>query len=693
MRNLLGRLLDRSPESLAGIARFWEIEPRGSDLHHDVSLLYRTLTDPWNFALAWEGLSPIEREILLTFADGVARDSETPIPEFNRDRDELLPAIRKLYRAGYLYHNASPDDESKEPVELFMPPELASVIASLLREQEAGDPSNHPISDLLARLDEPRLIELARDLGYIVIPSVSQRPELIGYIQIRLTDPDHIDASVKSLDPQTARLWHWLLQHPLPVRPDEAQSALGLSAVDLRTSIQALARRGLIWRGYGRIDGGRCLRLVIPEAIRRPRHPEPVPPPDLIPIDASRVDASDWIHPDAVAWDLLTLLRDRVNRNSTQLAGNAGWGAQLSRRGDVRFWRGVDEALPTGYLAFIGYIAVGLGLVADGNSLIPVAERVKSWTRLSFEEQFRQMVDLWRNAAEWFEGVSRESLHAWGADWPGMRRNLLSALSELEDGCWYTVESFVRRFAASYPSALGTHVTVAGTNEQSSEPVRSRQEAGVRQAAEITLTTACAWLGLVELAGIPKGPGVIRLTPLGASIVTGSQPQVEAVRESPPLVVQPNFEILLLTPTPRRVWALSAFADPVHLDRVSIYRLSEQSVHRALAGGANVRNVTRFLEHQSGEPLPQNVAYALHEWADRHRIIGLRQSVMLTLEGDPNPGDVEKLLRDRGIALERLPGERLLLTVSQGDNAADFTERIERILREAGHIPRRPGDE
>ncbi len=683
-------MLDRSPQSLAGIARFWEIELRGPDLHHDVSLLYRTLTDPWNFALAWEVLPTAEQAVLRTFADGIARDSDKLSREVIVDQDDLLPTIRKLYKAGYLYHTISSADESHMAVELFMPPELASMTAHLVMEQEAGDPRDEPVPVLLERLDEAWLIEMARDLGYSFIPAISQRAELAGYLETRLTDPDYIESAIKALDPPAARLWHWLIQRMPPAGPSDAGIALGFSSIELRSAIQTLARLGLVWRGYGLAGEDRGLRLVVPAAIRNPRRPEPVSLPDLVDVDANRVVTGHWIHPSAAAWDLLTLLRERAVRSSGSLSRDVGHGAAVSRRAGPHLWRGISGTLPNGYLAFLDYIAAGLGLVTDRNALAPVIERLTPWTRLSFEEQTRQMIDLWRNAAEWFEGVSTESFHAWGADWRGMRRSLLSSLSELGDDRWYTLDSVALRFAASHPSALGTHVTIAAANTQFEPPAASRHQGVVRRAAELTLTTAGAWLGLVELAGLPKEPRLIRLTRLGSMIASDIQALAEeSEREAPLIAVQPNFEILLITPSPRRVWALSAFADLLHLDRVSIYRLSEQSSLRSLDAGVSVRNVVRFLEHQSGTPLPQNVAYAMSEWERQHRMVRIRESVLLDLDGEPVPGDFERILREGGIAAERLPGDRLLVPLSQVDDVADFVERIARILRESGHIPRR----
>lgn len=690
MRNLLGRLLDRSPQSLAGIARFWEIEPRGPDQHHDVSLLYRTLTDPWNFALAWEALTQVDQAVLRTFADGSARDSDTVAEDIAVDQEELLPAFRKLYKAGYLYHNAPSADESHLAVELFMPPELASLTARLDSEQEAGDPSRDSVAELLERLDEAWLIELARDLGYSIIPAVSQRAELVGYIETRLSDPGYIGAAVQSLEPLPGRLWRWLMERMLSAAPGDARVALGFSSVELRSAIQTLARCGLVWRGYGTADGYRSLRLVVLDAVRHPRRPEPVPPPDLVDVDASQVATGDWIHPYAAAWDLLTLLRDRMKGCGSYPGWDAGQKSTISGRAGPPLWRDAGGMPPNGYLMFLGDIAAGLGLVTDVHSLAPVGERVTAWTRLSFEEQTRQMIDLWRNASEWFEGASHESLHAWGADWPGLRRNLLSSLIELGDNRWYTLDSVARRFAASHPAGLGTYVTVAAANEQFDKMVVSRQQGVVQRAAEVTLTTACAWLGLVELAGSLKESRSIRLTPEGSFIMTGTRTEAEEfVRDASPLTVQPNFEILLLTPAPRRVWALSAFADLAHLDRVNIYRLSEESMLRALDGGVSVRNVVRFLERQNGAPLPQNVAYAMGDWERRHRMVVICESVLLDLDGEAVPGEIERILREAGIAVEPLPGARLLIPVPQGRGVESVVEQIARILREAGHIPRR----
>jgi DNA-binding transcriptional ArsR family regulator len=563
------------------------------------------------------------------------------------------------------------------------------MIAQVKWEQEAGDPSMEPVLVLLQRMDEAGLIELARELGYSFIPAVSQRAELVSYIETRLTDPGYIELAVRTLDPQAMQLWRWLTQHLLPARPDDVRAALGFSSTDLRTAVHAMARRGLLWRGYGNTDGDKGLRLVIPDVIRFPTRPEPSPPPDLVEIDASQVATSDWIHPDALAWDLLTLLRERMNRSVARLGNDAGQGAASSRRTNPRYWRGLSGPPPTGYLAFLGYLAAGLGLVMDRDTPAPVGERLTHWTRLSFEEQTHRMIDLWRNAAEWFEGATLESFHAWGADWPGLRRALLSSLAELGEDRWFTLDSFARRFAASHPAALGAHVTVAVVHEPVDVPATSRQQGAVRRATEITVMTACAWLGLVELVGVPKGPLLMRVTRLGSLIAAGTQAEAEEpAREAPPLSMHPNFDILLLTPSSRRVWALSAFADLSHLDRVSIYRLTEQSVLRSLEAGVSVRNVVRFLEHQNGSPLPQNVAYALHEWEQRHRIVGIRASLLLDVDGEPAAGEIERILREHSISAERLPGDRLLVSLPQGGDVAAFVERIARILREAGHIPR-----
>lgn len=718
MRNLLGRLLDRTPESLGSIARFWEVDLRGRDLHQDVGQLYRVMTDPWAYAIVWQRLGAIEQSVVRllaseagTFtADEIAARLATPVAD-------VLPSLRGLYRAGFLYHDRpEPEAEEPAPLRFFLPRELAYLTKRIEAEIASGLADTCTAAELVDRLDDVELAEVAQHFGYRVIPAVALRPDLVAFVAPRLSDPDLIRDAVRGLDPTAARLWAWLREQAGQAEPGEALAVLGTSARQFRQVTNALARRGLLWRGY-RPDGR--LTLVIPDIVLYPQRAPAPPPPPLVEAPETSVEIPDWVPVQAAAWDLLTLLRALEDDEPPWRRGGDEASPAAVRRLAPRLWRRGGDLPPTGYIPFLAYLARALGLVGIDDRPA-VTDRLRSWTRFTFAEETGKLCDMWRESAEWQEGLSREALQVWGADWPGFRKRLLAALRGVEGGGWYTLESFTTRFAALNPAALGPHFTAAASHEPSADSPEARRQAVIRLAAEITLTTACAWLGIVEVTRVHRLGAALRVPPEAAWLLADdagapeegrvadsgrvtNAGQVSDSRQSsntgrvsnPPLLgahtlaVQPTFEVLLLRPAPRHVWALSAFADLERLDRVSIYHLRREDLERGLAGGLTLGRVTEYLEQQSGEPLPQNVAYQLAEWAREYRRVRLRRVLVVEPDDRASVAGIEKELREAGIRVERLDDGRLMVPLVSNDDS-EMAARIEEILRRHGETPQWP---
>ena len=154
------------------------------------------------------------------------------------------------------------------------------------------------------------------------------------------------------------------------------------------------------------------------------------------------------------------------------------------------------------------------------------------------------------------------------------------------------------------------------------------------------------------------------------------------------LAVGADFEVLLFRPTPRRVWALGAIAEPDRLDTVCTYRLTEGSVRRGVATGLTPEQIVAFLERGGGAPLPQNVAFTLREWTRGHAGVRLSRALLLRPDGAGDAATLERLqaaLRRAGLpAAEALPDGRLLLAVADDGQADQLVEA----LRAAGYAPR-----
>jgi hypothetical protein len=351
-----------------------------------------------------------------------------------------------------------------------------------------------------------------------------------------------------------------------------------------------------------------------------------------------------------------------------------------------QFWRRSGDLPPTGYLRFLDGLASGLALTAvDAHGM--TTERMRTWTLQSFEQQTHDLFRLWRTSTDWPESAEHETVQIWGGDWPGFRALLLTALGELPVGGWVTLESFASRFAALSPSALGPHFTAAASHDQRAETADARRRAILQTVTELTLRTAVEWLGLVTLS-TSRRRAVFELTPVGAWLC-GRQPEPPEEPElgAHPLTVLPSFEIVVPRPTPRRIWALSAFADLTRLDRISSYELTLKSIGRGLSAGLSTAQIVGFLEQQGGETLPQNVAYEIDEWARGLRRVMVRETVLLEPDSATSSQKIADALTAAGLRVETLSEQRLLVSAPSGEADHDLLSSLDERLREMGHTP------
>lgn len=683
MRNLLGRLHDRAPHELELIARWWEVELRGRDRFSIAGHLYRTMTDAWAFALAWERLEATEQSLLERLAE---REPSLNLHEISElvgvSSYDVRATIERLARIGYLF--VEQDDVDNSPVQeahYFVPRELALLTARLRAERTEGLPTSSDIRGLLERLNDGALADIAEQMGGHIIPAVAMRSDLLAQIAPRLADPEHLNSSIRSLNPSLSRLWRRLMEQQDLETPIQIRKALGLTNAELRLAAQGLAQRGLLWRGYAE-DGTLC--LVVPDLLRNPRKPPEPHPPEVEIVDGEQVDPVDWVFAHAAAWDLLTLMRSSASGLLGRRRGELEVRPGVLRRFAQVLWRRSGEIPPTSYLQFLDFFATGLSLVVnDGKG--STTEQMRSWTLQSFAQQTRAMYDLWLSASDWPEASARETVQIWGGDWPGFRRHLLEALRQLTPGSWVTLESFAARFVHDAPGALGTHFTAAASHEQRADSAEARRHAILKMVVEVTLRTAGEWLGLVTLS-TSRRTTVFSVTDVGAWL-SGRQSGMQDEPElgSHPLSVLPSFEILLPRPTPRRVWALSAFADFIRLDRVSSYALTRVSIGRGLSAGLSTSQIIGFLEHQGEEPLPQNVAFEIDGWARSLQRVVVRDTVLLEPDGAESCAKILHALTTAGLRVEQLSGNRLLVSGPDSESGQELAGAIDERLRELGH--------
>ena len=104
------------------------------------------------------------------------------------------------------------------------------------------------------------------------------------------------------------------------------------------------------------------------------------------------------------------------------------------------------------------------------------------------------------------------------------------------------------------------------------------------------------------------------LTELGAEALAGEQSASQMLSPRA-LVVQPNFQVLLMEPYMPAIYWLVRFAALEQMGRVSRFTLTREALQRGMADGTPIEDVLRFLQTHSQKSLPQNVIYTLRDWA------------------------------------------------------------------------------
>jgi hypothetical protein len=155
------------------------------------------------------------------------------------------------------------------------------------------------------------------------------------------------------------------------------------------------------------------------------------------------------------------------------------------------------------------------------------------------------------------------------------------------------------------------------------------------------------------------------------------------------ILVQPNFEVLVLQPDSRVLWTLMRVADLVRHDRVSAYAINKESVLRAVETGLSPEEIIRFLDQNTGKRLPQNVSQSISDWA---RLIKHTHVRRLTIIEVDDPAVLDELIASRKTRkyLERRISPTIAVAAlpEVGESARDDAwERLMKDLRNAGYVP------
>ena len=710
MRNLLGRLHARHLSELLRIAHAWGVPVQVETKSEVVGALYRAMSDPRAMRDVWERLEPAEQAVAQTLANLPESAAPPTLPELATHLgvpdDEAREAALRLFRRGMLTREG---DDEPLPIgaspRLLLPRELAQGIRRIQDEMAAGDLTRTPLRVLIELLDDVELERAASVWGLRPVPGIARRPDLARRLLRLINDADRVNRVVKSRGRDAAAVWRVVRsgEGPVPLRDVATAAGLGetdtLSVARLRAALTELESALLVWHAYQ--DGTRV--LFVPAEIRSPGSTSRDELPSLVVSEQGEQTVAAWIHPDAVAWDLLTLLRTIGDPHAPRWDPTTAAPRWLARTAAHRFWHRTPDGPPPGYLELILELGLGEEILAfDEESQPPrviVGPQARTWRGQTFGTQTARLRERWLRLRRWVEGEPVGLVEVWGADWRGMRPRLLAAMGDarigIASGQMVTLESLAARLAAANPALLGPSF-MAATARLAGDVQAGASEEEARQAAladviAIELLGAFAWFGLTQVVDAPGHPQAIRITERGAAFAAR-----KSVPESPPppvseapLVVDPSGEITLRGPTPERVWALMAFAEQVDLGRESHYRVTPTSITAALAAGADVSQVINLLARGSRQPLPDELSSKLLSWVRSFRQARLQRAIVISVEDAVDREALLSALSGQDWKVDALSPTSVLVQHGHVPDAmSNEEERVISVLRAGGFVPR-----
>jgi hypothetical protein len=95
------------------------------------------------------------------------------------------------------------------------------------------------------------------------------------------------------------------------------------------------------------------------------------------------------------------------------------------------------------------------------------------------------------------------------------------------------------------------------------------------------------------------------------------------------VIVQPNFDIVFLAPSPLAEATISRFAERKSRGHGALFTITKKSVIAAAGSGMTAMQVLETLKNVSSKPIPANVEREIVGWFDRCRKIQVRSSILM----------------------------------------------------------------
>ncbi len=182
-------------------------------------------------------------------------------------------------------------------------------------------------------------------------------------------------------------------------------------------------------------------------------------------------------------------------------------------------------------------------------------------------------------------------------------------------------------------------------------------------------------LGGIEVGIDAEGRIALRVTDLGSWLLGRAEklPIESAEPGEASILVQPNFDVVFLSPSPGEEAAIATFAERRGRGVGTLFAITRASCLAAASAGMRAEDAVGVLERVSKKGLPKNVVSEVKAWFKQARVVEMRRADIIIC---PDEETATKVLAIGGTKVRRL--SELVIEVLRGK------PQLVRALREKG---------
>ena len=725
MMKSLGVLLQqRTLPELRAIAALWGVPMPPSNDVNDVLRMERLMRDTLAARTVWQHLGPDERTVLQTIVGPAARNW-CPVENIPT-RVELTPiasesAYARLCQAFIIYedfakmqgdelvgqrvafygytHTRTAQTPISERAIAYVPTEISTTLYATGRELGSmqSDRTTLTLDDLLMPYRQGDLDQIGRRFG-LTVQTYCSRNEVRAVISDNVSQADAVHYALTQLPPHLSELYEWLIARGGRATTAEVQQRMAWDMPTLLTSLRTYEDYAIAFDAFS--EGERV--IFIPartfDNLRRAHARPPVETPDSEHAGPRSVRPADTI----LLWDIAAFVAGVVHHDMELTRAQV-----LPKRSAQRLlpllsneWVRQNDDAGYRYLAQLQSEVQDLGIAqitsAEDRARLDLGVKLDVWASQDVRMQTHRILRRWPHNRAWHDQVG-SNYAGWMASAISIsvaREALLNALRTCEPGVWYDVRALLHKVQDNDPFALRPNQRSTSGNGgfKMADDIRAHWDATDGELLCGMLKSTLYELGIVSLGydseNLPAtraicNPDAICLTELGAEVLKGDLGLAQVPTEHP-LVIQPNFEVLLMEPHMPALYWLVRFTEAEQLGRASRFKVTREALLRSMNDGTTLDEIIAFLTQHSQKALPQNVIYTMRDWSRQYKETRLSRVVLIEVDDEQLANELCASVKLRELGLRRV-GPLALATP-----AGIAVRSVRRAIERAGYAAHDP---